>query len=1617
MQRVFTVLVLLVPMVAFGAWDNVDVGSPTGPDVGSATQSPPGTWTVQGGGEDIWGTSDQFHYLYDTTPVGDFAVDCHVVSLSGSPSTWAKAGIMARSANTTQPPLFQGPEPYVFGCTTSGHGTMIQERTTEGASATYTATIISDGPDDMYLKFVRSGDTFTLYAGRHPYILHQVNSMTYAEFVGVNMYVGLALTAHNSDVDPDVLATAVFDGIDLTAPGISPNAPLNFTSQVNGTNVNLSWTNAAVYSGLFLVRQDAFGNTTELTVSASATSYTDAPGDGAWTYFLGAAEGGAPTIAESCTAVVAAMGVGYIDASGFFQSWLLGGPIADIHPCNTPLLGMTADYLVGIENVGTAQDRVVSEVDIIPSMGDTLEVDFLSVIDGTAVLGPYANSVLGPDVNPLALNDQLVWYAWHDADNGIDQNAIYGDDPNYCVGYAVTYLENTTGSTKFILGGAASDDSIAVLLDNSYVWTNGACRGWGAGVQDVFPILLSPGEHRLITKTFEEAGGFGFRFRLQDFDGTPLTEADGIRIKLSPTMASVPAPVDPITNLTVTDVDLNITLNWTNGQVYDTIHIARVDVYGGFVTMTRSGTATSYTDTIPSYGIYTYHVAGISGGRSAGGASATINAGNVAVINIDGYIQSWLLLGPINRTGGANPGNRIYEDYLSGTDADSGLPVTEANALPEDGQRIEITAPSVGTSGVYGPTTNGQNPEAPDIAQWILWQDSDYRINHNDVYGEDYNDFVVYHVCYLENMTPNLLFLEALAASDDTCLHLLDNSVYSVTYWNSWAETATGSPYAFMLPPGEHRFLMKDFEGSGGNGVQFRLRDPDTGQFILSGDPRVTVRILPDSMTSVPPAPTAVVTRFLSAFSIGSNGTVRLAVTDGPVTIIETVPDNFTIVNTGGGTQNGQQISWTDVAASVTYTAQPTAEGGQFFGFAEETATGVWLTVGGLDQATFPEQIGDWYHVDIKDPGHTTPGPSTVAVVDDAMTISTYLGRDIWGTADELHYVWQEFPAVGGFAIQARVDAFDPLMFPEQAWSKVGIMARTFTSQGSPYVYSMIRSDIPTGIPDRAWQWRDESDINAAHDTGIYSDTDDILLPHWIRLVYNNGLCTGYFADDDGTGVPLEPWWQMTPHVLNTEGADTITAGFAVTTHEAAAAVSITAEISDITITDLCPPCFVTRSYEIPAMSTVDYEGTQTPVYNAGDTANVTLTITGVREPGGGCPALGTTTITEQLPAGWTATGISNGGSFNAGTETVTWQLNAAQLGAAGALTYDASGPAFAPSLPLGGTIEEVGGPEVFEIFGQDSIVTANGLQDDGVIVSWLLLGPLGHNSPAGAHDAAIMAMDHLTDGGIVETNYQPKAGDEITPDYNGAAASTGLNVAMNPNVNPNAPAAQWYAWRDADGSPVDVVNNLLYGTNDQSMVYGVCYLDVSAAVNVYFQAGSDDAIQILLDGLEILNNPADRAWPGFLDSTLVQTLNPGVHTLMVKTFNGTGGWSFGVQMLEELAGPLQGIVCVSLDPAGCGGGGGEPIFKRGDANKDGGMNIADAVYILQNLFAQGPAIACRDAADANDDESVNIADAVYILQNLFAQGPAIPPPGPDVCGPDPVGTELGCETYDVCNL
>lgn len=83
-------------------------------------------------------------------------------------------------------------------------------------------------------------------------------------------------------------------------------------------------------------------------------------------------------------------------------------------------------------------------------------------------------------------------------------------------------------------------------------------------------------------------------------------------------------------------------------------------------------------------------------------------------------------------------------------------------------------------------------------------------------------------------------------------------------------------------------------------------------------------------------------------------------------------------------------------------------------------------------------------------------------------------------------------------------------------------------------------------------------------------------------------------------------------------------------------------------------------------------------------------------------------------------------------------------------------------------------------------------------------------------------------------------------------------------------------------------------------------------------------------------------------------------------------------------------------------------VFVRGDANRDGSVNLADALVVLTELFVSPTDEFCADAADVNDDGHVTITDAVSVLNYLFAGGTAPQAPFPGA-GTDSTADELDC--------
>ena len=181
-------------------WSDADVGSPG--SAGSAGDTN-GSWTVIGGGSDIWGASDQFNYA-STSVSGDGTIIAEVTSLqnSDSGSGWSKAGIMFRNDSTAGSANVSIVQSY-------SHGVSFQWRSTAGGTSSFTAIGGINPP--VWLKLVRSSANFTGSYSTNGSNWVQVSSQSVA--MNSTVMAGLDVTAHNNSA----LNTATFTNVGVTA--------------------------------------------------------------------------------------------------------------------------------------------------------------------------------------------------------------------------------------------------------------------------------------------------------------------------------------------------------------------------------------------------------------------------------------------------------------------------------------------------------------------------------------------------------------------------------------------------------------------------------------------------------------------------------------------------------------------------------------------------------------------------------------------------------------------------------------------------------------------------------------------------------------------------------------------------------------------------------------------------------------------------------------------------------------------------------------------------------------------------------------------------------------------------------------------------------------------------------------------------------------------------------------------------------------------------------------------------------------------------------------------------------------------------------------------------------
>jgi hypothetical protein len=194
-NTVFIDNVRITPWVP-SPWSTADIGG-----VGAAGRANylSGTFTITGSGADIWGTGDEFRFVYQTAS-GDCEIRARVASLQNTHAN-AKAGVMIRES-------LNGNSAHAMVNVTPGAGLEFIRRTSTGATSVNTVTAGLTAP--YWVRLVRTGSTFTAYRSTDGSTWTTIGSQSIT--MGASVYIGLPVCSHADGT----LCTATLDNVTAT---------------------------------------------------------------------------------------------------------------------------------------------------------------------------------------------------------------------------------------------------------------------------------------------------------------------------------------------------------------------------------------------------------------------------------------------------------------------------------------------------------------------------------------------------------------------------------------------------------------------------------------------------------------------------------------------------------------------------------------------------------------------------------------------------------------------------------------------------------------------------------------------------------------------------------------------------------------------------------------------------------------------------------------------------------------------------------------------------------------------------------------------------------------------------------------------------------------------------------------------------------------------------------------------------------------------------------------------------------------------------------------------------------------------------------------------------------
>lgn len=159
-------------------------------------------------------------------------------------------------------------------------------------------------------------------------------------------------------------------------------------------------------------------------------------------------------------------------------------------------------------------------------------------------------------------------------------------------------------------------------------------------------------------------------------------------------------------------------------------------------------------------------------------------------------------------------------------------------------------------------------------------------------------------------------------------------------------------------------------------------------------------------------------------------------------------------------------------------------------------------------------------------------GAAGSATIDGSTFTVRGSGADVWGTADEFHFVSQSYAqdVEADFELTARVTSVGNV----DQWTKAGIMVRTSRDPGAAHASVFV---TPTTVKGVAFQRRRTAGAQSVHTPGAA-----LTAPVWLKLTVRDGDVRAFYRTPDG------PWTLIgRDHV--TLGGDPLEIGLAVTSH------------------------------------------------------------------------------------------------------------------------------------------------------------------------------------------------------------------------------------------------------------------------------------------------------------------------------------------------------------------------------------------------------------------------------------------------------------------------------------